>query len=202
MKYLKEDEFKKSSYDYDFHKSGEDIFTFSDIDIVKSEDGTKNLSQFNATLSKVNVIDAHGDQMLSGAFDKAIKMFGRTKLPVLYKHDQYWNVGHWSKLRMDGDLLKATGHLYIDEEWLPEARKVSVWVRKQTVRGVSIGGWAVKKSDYIQRKNGKIGRDIEEVELGEASLVMSPANTSARVLRKEFDLETPELDKILKELRG
>jgi len=95
-------------------------------------------------------------------------------LPMLFGHDGTDPVGVWEKAAPDGDDLRMSGKLLVND--VARAREVYALVKAGAVRGISIG-FAIKGVE--PRKGG--GRTIKALDLLEASLVTIPMHPGAQI---------------------
>lgn len=95
-------------------------------------------------------------------------------IPMLFGHDQNDPIGVWNEATIHDNALHLKGRLLIEE--VARAREVRAFVKSGAVSGVSVG--------FITRKASprKGGRTIHELELLEASLVVTPMHPKARVV--------------------
>ena len=148
-----------------------------------------------AVLSEVSKLDLDGDIILPGAFDADIE--SGKNLNMLFMHRRGQIIGQWSKLRMDGTLLKADGVLYTGDDGYDLARMGAKLINTGQMKGISIGFRAKQWTSVSEPDKGRwYGWDIAKLELREASLVDAPANTSAEIIetKRKYDEKGKEED--------
>ena len=155
--------------------------------VASSEDGVK---RFEGYLAYFGNVDSYGDIIRPGAFLKSLakaKEAGKV-IPILEQHGgmglvatDYTPVGYYESLNEDSKGLYAKGVLYSTQRGkdiytlLKEAPKGAM--------GQSIGYNIVGKSNPTEEEYRTLGvrRYLDELDLGEGSIVTFPANTKARV---------------------
>ena len=160
-----------------------------DMSVIKrNKDGD---SVVEAILSEVGKVDSDDDIIMDGAFDKSLKKL--KYLRMLKMHQREDIIGRWTRLRMDGKLLKADGVLYDSSEGGFElARMTRRLIDTNDMSGVSIG-FRPKVWQTVNNEQRRYGWDIYDLELIEASIVDVPANDSAKVVEIKASLQK-ELD--------
>ncbi|WP_119270865.1 HK97 family phage prohead protease [Taklimakanibacter deserti] len=135
--------------------------------------------------SVFNLLDRGGDIILPGAFKKTLADWRKRKEnpPMLWQHDSYEVIGHWTELSEDSKGLKVKGELFIED--VPQAKVAHALMRKGQVKGLSIG--YITKEVEIDRQTG--ARKLKTVELWEISPVTFPMMPEARLsaVKSEFD---------------
>jgi HK97 family phage prohead protease len=115
-----------------------------------------------------NSPDRIGDMIEPKAFEGA-----PLPIPMLFGHDQNEPIGSWTEATIRDGGLHLKGKLLVDD--VARAREVRALVKSGAVRGVSVGFFTRKASPR------KGGRTIHQLELLEASLVVTPMHPAARV---------------------
>jgi HK97 family phage prohead protease len=161
---------------------------------LKSEDGEPvRIEGYASTFG--GKPDSYGDTIVKGAFTKTIQDWGKRKyrLPMLLDHYSA-PIGLWTELREDNRGLWAKGELTPGHTL---ACDVAASLKHGAVSGLSIGYRPIK---YTMLDNGQ-RRQLDEIELGEISVVGRPANDAARVERvKAAECQTVrELEQWLRE---
>ena len=150
-----------------------------------NEDGS-----FDGLLAVYNNVDLGKDLIEPGAFTKTIQERGST-IPLLWQHDTDEPIGELTLI--DGpDALRVKGQLALE---LPVAQKAYVLLKKQIIKGLSIGYDTIKETI-----EGKVRR-LKELRLWEGSVVTFPMNEAAMVTaikalkehKDTFDAELTEL---------
>ena len=146
-------------------------------------------------------LDWYNDIILPGAFKNTLaKWAGKGKFPpVLWNHSTNEPIGVYTKLVEDEKGLYVEGKLLVDD--VPKAKSTHALLKAGAIDGLSIGYRTVKSS---YNENTDI-RELIELELGEISIVTTPANeqsliTSVKSKLEEGELPTlPEFEKFLRE---
>ncbi|MBB5469365.1 hypothetical protein HDG32_005512 [Paraburkholderia sp. CI2] len=137
---------------------------------------------FEGYASVFSNIDSYGDMMLPGAFEETIAK--RDQVPMLFNHWMDNLIGKASNLKEDDIGLKFTGRL---TPGATMANDTYQHMKAGALDGVSIG-YRVQPGGADM--DGKI-RTLSRVDLLEISMVISPANKSARAnlgsLKSDFD---------------
>lgn len=118
--------------------------------------------------------DSAGDKIHPGAFGVITE-----PVPILWQHRQDEPIGDWTAIEEKADGLHVTGRLEIEHS--PRAREALAFLKRGSVRGLSIGFWLERKAS--QRTLGR-GRDITAahgLRLAEISIVTRPSHPGARV---------------------
>jgi uncharacterized protein len=127
---------------------------------------------FTGRASVYGNVDAHGDVVMPGAFDRTLREHAG-EIVVLNQHDPSDPIGK-AHLFNRSEALIAEGQLVLD---LPSARDAHVRLQNRLIDGISIGYEIPKGGAYYV---GDV-RHITEISLWEISLVTFPANSAARV---------------------
>lgn len=146
-------------------------------------------------------LDWYNDIILPGAFKNTLNNWStKGKFPpVLWNHSTNEPIGVYTKLIEDEKGLYVEGKLLIDD--VPRAKSTHALLKVGAIDGLSIGYRTVKSS---YNENTDI-RELIEVDLGEVSIVTTPANnqsivTSVKSKLNEGGLPTlPEFEKFLRE---
>lgn len=146
---------------------------------------------FKGYASIFNYVDAHGDVVCKGAFQKSLDRWRQkgTWPKMLWQHAQDQVVGVWTNMREDEAGLYVEGKLLLDVE---KAREAYALLRSKAVDNLSIG---FKTKQSIRGRFGT--RDVtylHEIDLIEVSLVTFAANDEAKILAVKS--ETCERDTI------
>lgn len=157
------------------------------LEIKEMDDAT---GIFAGYASVFGVEDQGQDIVAKGAFANSLKQRGTTGVKMLYEHNTYEPIGHWTELAEDNHGLLARGKLLI--EALPKAKEVHAMMRAQILDGMSIGYRTVKSSS----DRGNSVRVLEELDLREISVVMFPMNEEAVISSVKADLPTAELIRV------
>ena len=118
--------------------------------------------------SVFDVVDGHGDVILKGAFQKAVKLFkiGIKKPKFLWQHDVASPIGIIDEIFEDDYGLFIKAHLLLD---IPKAREACSLIRNKAINGFSIG-YNVRNG---YEKNGI--KYLTDINLLEISVVTFPA---------------------------
>ena len=151
---------------------------------------------FEGYASVFGVLDYHNDIVVDGAFTETMKAFKKSgsTMPLLWQHNTGQPVGVINSMRQDEKGLLVSG-VFADTEAGRDARE---YLRLKAVQKMSIG-YRVKKASYDDKKGI---RYIEEIELGEVSLVTFPANEKATITSVKADLPKTEreFESLLREI--
>lgn len=144
--------------------------------------------EFTGYASVFNVQDSVGDTILPGAFTKSLREWrdsGRTP-PLLLQHSTDQVIGKWLDLKEDARGLLGRGKLFVENNDVPRAREAYTLLKNDALDGLSIG-YSVPSRGADRGKNGT--RQLKEIQLWEASLVVFPAHDEARVsaVKQAFD---------------
>ena len=129
----------------------------------------------------------HGDDLIKqGAFSKSIAELTKEGImpSMFWMHNQNTPVGEWSSVAEDRRGLKVAGGLWVDggiEDREPTelAKMAYNVVRSKTAAGLSIGYQTVKYS-FTEISKRRV-RVLEELKLGEISIVSFPMNPKAKI---------------------
>ncbi len=141
--------------------------------------------------------DQVGDVIAKNALDQFVKDFDPDieKLPMLFGHSTTQIVGEWKSLEVTDDGVIGEGEIYTETSL---GKDVHALLKRKMLKAVSIG---FKSNDYESLSNG--GRQFNEIQLREASVVLNPCNLNAEVLSiksAEGDLIEPsKLKTVLKQ---
>lgn len=152
-------------------------------DVELSVDGQPGT--FRGYASKFNGIDAYGDTILPGAYDKVVAEGGT--VPVFFNHDSFdLPIGKYTKLSANSQGLYVEGLLTLD---IPRARDVYNALKAGTVTGLSVGIGIAEDDWEPNVETG--GKTIKNVSLlREISICTFPADDRARVsLVKAEDID-------------
>jgi HK97 family phage prohead protease len=142
----------------------------TDLLIIECKYAVTDAGEIEALAWDFNSPDRIGDMIEPKAIGSI-----NLPLPMLFGHDQNDPVGSWTEATIINGGLHLKGHLLVNH--VERAREVRALVKDGSVRGVSIGFITRKASP---RKDG--GRTIHQLELLEASLVVTPMHPKARVV--------------------
>ena len=120
------------------------------------------------------VPDSFGDTVARGAFARSLAehQANGTLPAMLWSHDTSAPIGRWNEVRETAQGLHVRGRLTLAVQQAAEAHAL---LKDGALDGLSIG--------YRTRKSRKVGdgRELQDVQLFEISLVSMPANSGARV---------------------
>ncbi len=136
--------------------------------------------------------DQGGDIVQKGAYARALSRFSQDarQVKMLWQHDPAQPIGVWQEVREDGQGLYVKGRLL---DSVARAREAAALIAAGAIDGLSIGYRTVRAT-----KNDKGQRLLTELELWEVSLVTFPMLPSARVGRKDEQVDAT----IMHELAG
>ena len=118
---------------------------------------------------------------------------------MLWNHSTNEPIGVYTKLIEDEKGLYVEGKLLVDD--VPKAKSTHALLKAGAIDGLSIGYRTVKSS---YNENTDI-RELIELDLGEISIVTTPANEKSTVISVKSKLEDgelptlPEFEKFLRE---
>lgn len=135
------------------------------IETDMSSDGSISGQLSSYQLDKMN------DRMMPGCFDNWLK--GTDRIPILWSHNQSEVIGQWTHLQADQTGLFAKGEIYQEIQRGKETRDL---IKRGVVEGLSIGFHAKNWEPNIEG-----GLNFLEVEVKEASVVLTPANEDGKV---------------------
>lgn len=118
--------------------------------------------------------DTAGDVIHPGSFGVITN-----PVPILWQHRPDELIGAWTSIEEKSDGLHVAGRLEIEHS--PRAREAHAFLKRGTVRGLSIGFRLERKAS--PRRLGP-GRDIRRehgLQLAEISIVTFPSHPGARV---------------------
>jgi len=115
--------------------------------------------------------DLAGDIVLPGAFSRSIAQRNPRGIRMLFQHDVSEPVGIWDQIFEDNKGLFVRGHIIADG---PRGRTALALAKRGSVDGLSIGF----RTQQAQ-PNGR-GRDLNEIDLWEVSIVTFPMLPEAR----------------------
>lgn len=150
-------------------------FTAS-IKAADNETGT-----FTALVSAFGVVDSYDEEIMPGAFQKALDAFGDDPIPILWNHQ-------WGALgaHLGGAKGYETDEGLVIEGWVdmddPEAAKALRLLKSRRIREFSIGGFEPAGGVRLVEKDGRDVWEIHEFELVEVSLVLRGANPDTRLI--------------------
>lgn len=132
--------------------------------------------------SVFNVVDEQGDNVVYGAFKKAIEKFKSTnKMPkMLWQHDTKKPIGVWEDLEETEHGLFVKGRILLDLKYGREAWSL---LKNKAIDGLSIGYRTTKRTKV---KNSNLLNDIDLLEI---SIVTFPACPDASVETVKSDSE-------------
>lgn len=145
-----------------------------EFDLSIKKVGDKGFSGYASTWETV---DSYGERIAPGAFAASLSEAeekGR-RFPVLFMHDQGQPIGTWTKLEEDETGLYGEAELWVDDS--QTARIAHRGIRDRSLSGLSIGFYP--KTHEFDQETGI--RTLTQVQLVEASVVVTPANDDARI---------------------
>ena len=166
----------------------------TDLEINKFDGEVGKLCAYISTFGNADKV---GDVMSPGAFDKFIEKFSKqegSRLPMLWQHDKNELIGEWTKFEVNSRGVKGYGEIFTDVSRGNDVRNL---IKRGAVGSVSIG---FTSKNYENLENG--GRLFKEVDLVETSVVISPANSRARIVSAKLDdgkIDTRKIESILRE---
>ncbi len=151
---------------------------------------------FEGYASVFEVIDSYRDVVKKGAFQKSIenrKNKNDTNIPMLWSHETDNPIGFFdiNSIFEDEIGLFVKGKILLN---IPQGRTAYNLIKAGVCKKMSIG-YIVKK-DFYNESNKT--RELLDIELHEISLVMFPANDSAKILNvkninlNEIKVSSPE----------
>lgn len=145
--------------------------------------------QFEGYASVFHVVDSARDRIAPGAFARSLAEMkaGQRLPPLLWQHDTTQPIGAWREMYEDSHGLFVKGDLFVSD--IARAREAYKLMQEKVVNGLSIG-YRVRQS-HKDHKSGV--RVLTDVDLLEVSMVMFPANDSARIMRVKSALATGEV---------
>lgn len=127
--------------------------------------------KFEGYASVFGGVDAYGDTIFKGAYEKTLKDRER---PIRMRWNHFGDIiGKWIDIHEDEKGLYVVGEL---TKGHTVAENVYASLKHGAIDGMSIGYWATKTE-----KNDHGGEDLHEIELTEISVVEEPADLNALV---------------------
>ena len=129
--------------------------------------------------SLFGVADQGGDLVLPGAFAASLKKLAAKgdKVRMLWQHDPTRPIGVWDEVHEDRKGLWVKGRLLPD---VAQAREAAALITAGAIDGLSIGYRTIRAD-----RDGKLRRQLVEVDLWEVSLVTFPMLPEAKIGQKE-----------------
>lgn len=134
----------------------------------------KDDGSFEGYGSVFGVLDSQADIVEVGAFTESLKSKPVNQVKMLWAHDTTQPIGLWTEIREDNIGLHVKGQIL---KTLQKGNEVLELMRHKIVDGLSIGFKTIKS---VWDEGGEVRR-ILSADLWEVSVVMFPANSSARV---------------------
>ena len=135
-------------------------------------------------------VDNGGDRIMPGAFTKSLMERGRQGLPMLLNHDLKRPIGVWHSLNETSAGLLVKGKLTMATR---DAQEAYALARDGALTGLSIG----------YKGEGRYGadgvRELQQVQLFEASLVPIPMNDRTRITSIKTIGEAKDIADLLRE---
>ena len=134
----------------------------------------------NGILTTFENADSYGDIIAEGALDDWMRE--NESIPMLTGHDTKELIGQWNNFEVDGLEFKSEGTIYYEET--QRSKETYHLIKRNALDGVSIG---FKSSEWAWMENDDgwiTGIKFHKIELVEASIVLFPANTNARVVKQ------------------
>lgn len=116
--------------------------------------------------------DLTGDIVRPGAFAAGLMRRGTRGVRMLFQHDPGEPIGVWTSIREDGHGLHVEGEI-LDAG--ARGRTAAALVRAGAIDGLSIGYRPVRAAKRVR------GRELQEVDLWEVSIVTFPMQPGARL---------------------
>lgn len=134
----------------------------------------RDTGRFSGYASTFGNIDAYGDTIVKGAYEKTLAEDG---LPKMFFNHDGWEIpiGKWIDAGEDDVGLRMEGELTLD---MTKGRDVYAAMKHGTLDGLSIG-YMVHKDGMEMRNDGI--RVLKEIKLVEVSVVTHPADSHARI---------------------
>ena len=166
------------------------LLTIHDVNVKFA--GAKE-GQFAGYASVFGGVDAYGDTIHAGAYERTLKERAR---PIQMRWNHFGDViGKWTNMYEDGK------GLYVEGELTPghsKAMDVYASLKHGAISGLSIGYRPVRS---VVKETG--GEDLYEIDLIEISVVESPADLAAQIgdIKSSIDEASrlKELEAILRE---
>ncbi len=177
--------------------------------ILDSEDNRRIVEGYASTWD----LDSGGDEILPGAFSKSINerftkpmaVNGKSKIKVLWQHDQEILIGKLLEISETDKGLYVKLELFNDPSF-PEAEKAYKLLKMGEIFCFSIG-FKIKDFEYMNVEDDDdedfIVRLLKEVMLYEVSLVTFPMNEKAEVtnVKEKNNLMSDQAVELLKEIK-
>jgi len=173
---------------------------------VESTDGKWIVEGYASTFD----LDSGGDKIMPGAFKETIKkrfeepmaINGKSKVKVLWQHDQEILIGKLLELVEDEKGLYVKLELFNDPSF-PEAERAYKLCKMGEIFCFSIG-YKVTDSDYMELEDGSYVRLLKNIVLFEVSLVTFPMNEKAEVtnVKERNNLMSEQAVELLKEIKS
>lgn len=140
-------------------------------------------------------IDAGGDKIIPGAFQKSLADRGDRPLPMLLHHDQRRPIGIWTDLKETPQGLSVRGRMTMQTRDAQEAHALAT---DGALAGLSIG---YRVPSGGRRYDGK-ANVLTQIDLGEVSLVTLPMNDRATISSVKSIHGVRDLEDLLREGAG
>ena len=157
------------------------------LEIKSFDEQTGEISFYGAVF---NNIDSYDDVILPGAFKNCLTRKKPKEIKFCYNHDRSVFIGTFDKLEEDNYGLFVKGRLILD---LEKGKEAYILTKNNILDGFSIGYRALDSEEI-----GGI-RYLKEIDLFEISLVIDPANPSAKLVSVKSQLLVDEKDAIINE---
>ena len=167
----------------------------TDLEIQKFDGEVGKIAAYISTFGNADKV---GDVMSPGAFDKFVDNFNKQeggRVPMLWQHDKNELIGEWTKFDINSRGIKGYGEIFTD---VTRGNDVRNLIKRGAVGSVSIG---FTSKDYESLESG--GRLFKEVDLVETSVVISPANSKAKIISAKTEdgqIDIRKLEQILRDV--
>jgi len=124
--------------------------------------------------------DLGGDIVRRGAFAASLLSLKDSKLPMLFSHETKEPIGVWHRMFEDATGLFVCGDIFLGTK---QADRTARLVRLGALGGLSIGYRTVRS------KALNPGRELNELELWEVSIVAFPMLRAARITQIDAQID-------------
>lgn len=163
-------------------------------------DDAEAQGRFAGYASQFGGVDSYGDTVVPGAFKKSLK---KRERPVAMRWNHYGPIiGKWTRIEEDEKGLYVEGELTLGHSVADDCYAL---LKHGAVTGLSIGYYPRKYTDTTL-EDGRVVRELKEIELVEISIVEMPADLGAQIgdVKSAIDEATTlkDIERLLRDAGG